>query len=82
MFGAISSCRADTVPDKLVLPVAIEQYVAYQNAHGHQGLTVSSLGFLIGRSFLRASPDGAVYDPTDHQHPFGFLEVKCPNWAR
>ena len=61
-------------------PIAIEQYVAYQNTHGHQGLTVSSLGFLISSShpFLEASPDGA----TDYQHPFGFLEVKCPHWAR
>ena len=65
-------------------PIAIEQYVAYQNTHGQQGLTVSSSGFLISLShpFLGASPDGAVYDPTDHQHPFGFLEVKCPYRAR
>ena len=29
-------------------------------------------------SFLGASPDGAVYDPSSAQQPFGFVEIKCP----
>ena len=33
-------------------------------------------------SFLGASPDGAVYDPSDNEKPFGFLEVKCPYSAK
>ena len=31
--------------------------------------------------FLGASPDGAVYDPSNLQEPFGFLEVKNPDTA-
>ena len=27
---------------------------------------------------LGASPDGAVYDPSNMQQPFGFLEIKYP----
>ena len=27
--------------------------------------------------FLGASPDGAVYDPSNTNQPFGFLEIKC-----
>ena len=25
-----------------------------------------------------ASPDGAVYDPSNADQPFGFVEIKCP----
>ena len=59
---------------------AIEQYVLFQHAHGHDHLVVTPFGFLVSRQypFLGASPDGAVYDPTSMQEPFGFLEVKCP----
>ena len=41
---------------------------------------VTPSGFLIckSQSYLGASPDGVVYDPTDVHQPFGFLEVKCP----
>ena len=54
---------------------AIEQYV-----RGHDHLAVTPSGFLVSKQypFLGASPDGAVYDPTSMQEPFGFLEVKCP----
>ena len=60
--------------------VAIEEYTKYQNCYGHTGLTVTSCGFHVSKShpFLGASPDGAVYDPSNTQQPFGFLEVKCP----
>ena len=38
------------------------------------------MGFNICQQypFLGATPDGGVYDPTNVQHPFGLLEVKCP----
>ena len=41
---------------------------------------MSASGFLINPaySFLGASPDGAVYDPSSVQQPFGFVEIKCP----
>ena len=60
---------------------AIEAYVKYQQQQkGIDCLTVSPCGFLIDENhpFLGASPDGAVYDPTSTNHPFGFIEVKCP----
>ena len=60
--------------------VALKEYVAYQQAHGHPDLTVSPSGFLVSAThpFLGASPDGAVYDPSDAHQPFGFIEIKCP----
>lgn len=58
----------------------IKEYVKYQHRRGHPDLTVSPLGFLVNpsHSFLGASPDGAVFDPSNPSEPFGFLEVKCP----
>ena len=59
---------------------AIELYVSHQHTKGHSSLTVGPCGFLVSDShpFLGATPDGTVYDPSDVQHPFGFVEVKCP----
>ena len=61
-------------------PRAIKSYVSYQHAKGLNSLTVGPSGFLVSEThpFLGASPDGTVYDSTDVQHPFGFIEVKCP----
>ena len=42
---------------------------------------VSSSGFHISleyHHYLGASPDGAVYDPSNMQQSFGFVEIKCP----
>lgn len=63
---------------------AIHEYIAYRQSHGHPQLSVSPSRFLISSEhpFLGASPDGAVYDPANMQHPFGFLEIKCPYTAR
>ena len=60
--------------------VALKEYLAYQQSHGHPELAVGASGFLINPaySFLGASPDGAVYDPSSAQQPFGFVEIKCP----
>lgn len=60
--------------------VAIQEYTKYQHSHGHPNLFVSPSGFHIDPDYpyLGASPDGSVYDPSDSQQPFGFLEVKCP----
>ena len=59
---------------------AVQKYISHQKENGHPDLLVSPSGFIINPeySFLGASPDGCVYDPSDTQHPFGFLEVKCP----
>ena len=59
---------------------AIKEYISYQHSIGHKDLFVTPSGVIINPhfSFLGASPDGAVYDPSNLQEPFGFLEVKCP----
>ena len=63
---------------------ALKEYVAYQQSHGHSCLAVSPSGFFVSpeHPFLGATPDGAVYDPSDIANPFGFLEIKCPYTAR
>lgn len=45
---------------------------------------VSPSGFLVceTHAFLGASPDGAVYDPSNTDKPFGFLKIKCPYLQR
>ena len=64
--------------------LALEAYVTWQHNHGHPDLIVSSSGFLINPlySFLGASPDGAVHDPSDVDAPFRFVEIKCPYSVR
>ena len=64
--------------------VAIKKYTEHQQTNGHPDLVVSASGFHVNPafSFLGASPDGAVYDPSDNEKPFGFLEVKCPYSAK
>ena len=61
-------------------PTAVAAYIQYQHDNGKSELTVASMGFTICQQypFLGATPDGGVYDPTNVQHPFGLLEVKCP----
>ena len=59
---------------------ALKQYVEYQQkGGGHVGLTVCRSGFVVCEShtFLGASPDANVYDPSERQ-PFGVVEIKCP----
>ena len=60
--------------------VACQEYVAYQPSHGHLDLVVTPSGFIISEAqpFLGASPDGSVYDHSNHSQPLGFLEIKCP----
>ena len=64
--------------------VALELYIKKQHEHGHPDLLVSQCGFIINPmySYLGASPDGAVYDPSNGDKPFGFLEIKCPYSVR
>lgn len=60
--------------------IAISKYVEHQSIHGHANLVVSSSGLIVCKThpFLAASPDGAVYDPSDAAQPLGYVEVKCP----
>ena len=60
--------------------LAIHQYTRYQWSHGHPDLSVAPCGFHISTEhpFLGATPDGAVFDASNAEEPFGFLEVKCP----
>ena len=56
--------------------LALKEYIAYQHSHGHPDLAVSPSGFLINKDYhpcLGATPDGAVYDPSNTQQPFGFF---------
>ena len=59
---------------------AQEEYIQHQLTCGKDGLVVAPAGFFISKSqlCLGASPDGAVYDPSSSNQPFGFLEIKCP----
>ena len=65
-------------------PYAIEAYKKYRHAAGCTDLIVSASGFIISLShpFLGATPDGAIYDPSSPDKPYGFLEVKCPYTVR
>ena len=59
---------------------AIQAYIDHKQSCGINELTVGPCGFYIcdAHPFLGATPDGTVYDPTNPEQPFGFLEVKCP----
>lgn len=63
--------------------LAVQEYLSYKHQQGFD-LTVGPCGFLISEThpFLGATPDGTVYDPSDTEHPFGFIEVKCPYMQR
>ena len=60
-------------------PVALEKYQEHQTRCGHTDLIVSKAGFVVSEqhSFLGASPDAYVYDPSSVQQ-FGLIEIKCP----
>ncbi len=53
-------------------------YIEHQIQNGHPGLFVAPCGFFIHpeHTFLGASPDGSVYDPSSPE-PYGYLEIKC-----
>ena len=58
---------------------AIQAYIEHKQSCGISELTVGPCGFFIceGHPFVRATPDGTVYDPSNLSHPFRFLEGKC-----
>ena len=60
-----------------------QEYVMYQQQHGHPGLTVHHTGLVISTAhpWLAASPDDRVSDP-DEPHPLGLAEYKNPFAAR
>ena len=59
--------------------LALEQYKQTKLASGHEHIVVTQSGLWISleHPFLGASPDAAVYDPSE-PHAHGFAEVKCP----
>ena len=63
---------------------AKREYQAYQQQHGHPGLTVDSSRLWISSDdpWLAASPDGLVNDLSDASHPLGLLEIKNPHSIR
>ena len=60
--------------------MAVKKYQEHCLSNGHTDLTVCPSGFMVSTKypFLGATPDGAVYDPSSPDQPYGFLEVKCP----
>ena len=64
--------------------LAIDAYVNYQQHNGHPDILVTQSGFIVNPLFpiLGVSPDGAVYDSSDEENPFGFIEVKYPYSAK
>ena len=58
----------------------VKEYIAYQQSHGYPESATSASGYIINPAypFLGASPDGAVYDPSNVQQSFGSVKVKCP----
>ncbi len=60
------------------------EYIKYQHSLGKTDLVVAPSGVIVNPSysFLGASPDGAVYDPSNVNEPYGFLEIKCPYSCR
>ncbi len=59
---------------------AITEYITYRHSQRDKDIVVTLSGVIVNPSwrFIGASPDGAVYDPSNLQYPYGFLEVKCP----
>lgn len=57
-------------------PLALEQYKQTKLA-SNTIVTQSGLWVSLDHPFLGASPDAAVYDPSE-PHAYGFTEVKCP----
>ena len=57
--------------------LALVKYMEHQKARRHPEFFVTKSGFLINPSWpcLGVSPDGAVYDPSYHKNPYGFLEI-------
>ena len=61
--------------------MAIQACIDHQQySCGRTDLTVGPCGFFVSEQhpFFGATPDDSVYDPTNPEQPFGFLEVKCP----
>ena len=58
--------------------IVADYYLQYQVRHGHQGIKVFPCGLIVNPNFswLGASPDRIVYDPTSDP-PYGGLEIKC-----
>lgn len=60
-------------------PEIMKQYIKEQHKRGHDNLSVSQSGLIVGKhddGFLGASPDGLVCDPSNNNEPLGILEMK------
>lgn len=59
--------------------IALDKYKQEKVTSGHEHIVVTSSGLWVSpqHPFLGASPDAAIYDPSESQ-AFGFAEVKCP----
>ena len=55
-----------------------EEYVAYRWPPTLDCKSIWLSRKYTSHPFHGASPDGAVYGPSNLQQPFGFLEIKCP----
>lgn len=80
--GRVASSQPTVAPlehGRLHEDDAVKEYVSAMHFHGKAGLKVFRCGLCVHplHSFIAASPDRIVYDPSvDPMH--GLLEVKCP----
>ena len=60
-------------------PIALELYKQNKMAT-NSDIVISKFGLWISPEypFLGASPDAAIYDPSEKK-PYGFVEIKCPH---
>ena len=83
VFSTLQPCYFSTAATNWGIengPLAIQVYLTYQHKLGRDSLTVGPCGFLVSKthSFLGATPDGTVHDPSNSEQPFGFIDRKCP----
>lgn len=86
MRAKTKKAKACYIQGSLVIePPCMEQdeYVQYQNQHGHSGLTTECVGLVISTEtpYIGASPDARVHDPT-YSPPHGLAEYKNPYSSR
>ena len=70
----VSSLRYGRENESLVA----KYYVQFQEKYGHAGIQIFPCGLVVNPlySWLGASPDRIVFDPTSNP-PYGRLEIKC-----
>ena len=60
--------------------LVIDAYIDYQQHNGCPNTLVTQSGFIVNSlyPFLGVLPDGTMYDSSNEENPFGFIDLKCP----